>query len=324
MTDKHYQQERLLFLTLDPVHIGTGGSRLGRVDMAIARETGTQLPIIPGTSLAGVARSYAAYRYGKIRCAGAGQKPADKEGHCGESSCPICYTFGYAKSQEKGGHAGTVNVFDAQILLFPVSSMNGPVWVSTRKRLTGSGFQVQGAEELKNDEMALTWARNEPLNLGWLMLEVDASAVVKVTPPDEVKAKEQWAAIAERIVLVNDTLFSQVVNSNLEARTSVAIDPYTGAAQDKALFTYEAIPRATWLWGDMVKDEYREAKDRPWPVSEEYANGKDNSGDPLGETWQSPLAVAKSGLRLAEMLGVGGMSTRGFGRLKLVVDWEVQ
>ena len=44
-------EHKLLFLTLDPVHIGTGGYRLGRVDLSIVREPGTDLPKIPGTSL---------------------------------------------------------------------------------------------------------------------------------------------------------------------------------------------------------------------------------------------------------------------------------
>jgi len=60
-----YTQQRLVLMTLDPVHIGTGGYRLGRVDLSIAREPGTNLPKIPGTSLAGAARSYAAMCYEK-------------------------------------------------------------------------------------------------------------------------------------------------------------------------------------------------------------------------------------------------------------------
>ena len=39
-----YTLQRLFFLALDPVHIGTGGYRLGRVDMTIAREPGTNCP----------------------------------------------------------------------------------------------------------------------------------------------------------------------------------------------------------------------------------------------------------------------------------------
>ena len=44
---------------LDPVHVGAGGYRLGRVDMTIVRESATGIPKIPGTSLAGALRSYA-------------------------------------------------------------------------------------------------------------------------------------------------------------------------------------------------------------------------------------------------------------------------
>jgi CRISPR-associated protein Cmr4 len=65
-----YTLQRFVLMTLDPVHVGTGGYRLGRVDLSIAREPGTNLPKIPGTSLAGAARSYAAMRYEKPQCAG--------------------------------------------------------------------------------------------------------------------------------------------------------------------------------------------------------------------------------------------------------------
>ena len=58
---------RYLLMTVDPVHIGTGGTRLGRVDLSIVREPGTNLPKIPGTSFSGAIRAYAAYRYGKRR-----------------------------------------------------------------------------------------------------------------------------------------------------------------------------------------------------------------------------------------------------------------
>ena len=63
--------------------------------------------------------------------------------------------------------------------------------------------------------------------------------------------------VKKRIVLVSDKFFSQIVNSNLEVRTSVSINPETGAAEDGALFTYEAIPRATFLWFDVIVDDYR-------------------------------------------------------------------
>src|SRR5437660_5139633 len=98
-----YTQQRFLFMTLDPVHIGAGGYRLGRVDMTIAREPGTNLPKIPGTSLAGAARSYAAMRYGKPDVAG--QQKRFKDEVTKGAQCPIIYTFGTATDTSSSGEA---------------------------------------------------------------------------------------------------------------------------------------------------------------------------------------------------------------------------
>jgi len=305
-----YTLQRFLLMTLDPVHIGTGGYRLGRVDLSIARDLGTNLPKIPGTSLVGAARSYAAMRYEKLQCAGQGSRDRS---HCGEAACPICYTFGHARGAE-GGSAGTVSLGDAQLLLFPVHSMAGPVWVTSVAQLRQAGFAVN-APELARGEFATTlaaWAK--PLNLGWLLLE-HKPGDADISPAGQ-EAVQGWKDIARRLVLVEEGILSHIVNSNLEVRTSVSIDPVTGAAKAGALFTYEALPRAAWLWCDAVEDDYR-IGDKPWPVSQTFTNKA------LGETWSRSLAVVKAGLGLAEYLGVGGMGTRGFGRIKVMHNWEV-
>ena len=321
-----YTQQRLLFMTLDPVHIGAGGYRLGRVDMTITREPGTNLPKIPGTSLAGAARSYASMRYGKPDVAG-----QHKNFKGDRTTCPIIYTFGTATDTgggptQSGGinQAGTVSIGDAHILFFPVSSMAGPVWVSTMDRVQ----ETWGEESVKlpqniepTDDLVVTslsW--DKELNLGWLMFNATKDLVV--TPIEEVKARPEWTAIKGRIVLVN---------SNLEVRTSVSISPETGAAEQGALFTYEAIPRATWLWSDVVEDDYRTNGDgtSKFPPTdkqckiEEKEKYIDNAGEPLGETWKRPLDVVKAGMSLIEYLGVGGMGTRGFGRMRSVAHWDV-
>ena len=295
-----YTLQRFIFMALDPVHVGTGGYRLGRVDNSIVREPGTNLPKIPGTSLSGAARSYAAMRYEKLQCAG-------QSGHCGKPDCPICYTFGSIRGTE-GGNAGTVSLGDAQLLLFPVYSMAGPVWVTTKARLKEAGFAVN-APDLSREKFATTltdWSN--PLNLGWLLLDHQAGDVA-VTLPDDVSL-DSWADVAKRLVLVEEGMFSQIVNSNLEVRTSVSIDPMTGAAQDKALFTYEALPRACLLWCDVVEDDYQ----KKFPQDDAHAKNFGHS---------RPLDVVKAGLELTEYLGVGGMGTRGFGRIKLLGNWEV-
>ncbi len=297
-------QQRYVLMCLDPLHVGTGGTRLGRVDMDIVREPGTRLPKIPGTSLGGAIRQYAAYQAGRPDCAGS-------KNHCGDRDCPICYTFGTARGSE-GGQQGTVSVFDAHLLLFPVHSMAGPVWVSTVGRLGEYGLGVGNAAPM-DETVATTLAGwdKKPLNLGWLMLNAQSGATV--TPPggdDKAWGDKAWGTVEGRIVLVTDKVFSQVVNSNLEVRTSVSIDPHTGAASDKALFTYEALPRATWLVMEVVEDDYLHAADK-W----------DSAKNP--KQWKDPLAVVKAGLEAAEMLGLGGMGTRGFGRVRLVAEQRV-
>jgi CRISPR-associated protein Cmr4 len=95
----------------------------------------------------------------------------------------------------------------------------------------------------------------------------------------------------------------------------VAIDPERGAAKDTALFTYEALPRAAFLTVEVVLDDYRRQK-KDWPLGKIEKTGKDN---PLpGTPWADPLDTLAAGLRMIEWLGVGGMGTRGFGRMAIV------
>ncbi len=312
-----YKRQRYLLMAIDPVHIGTGGYRLGRVDLSIVREPGTRVPKIPGTSLSGAVRSYAASQYGSLTCAG-------QKNHCSDGQkCPICYTFGYLREEgeeadkKTTAFSGVVNLFDAHVLLFPVHSMAGPVWVSTPERLREAEFVVNGVptdEDWKAEQGLFTWSRADDLNLGWLMLDKGPQVKVEVPPKSKWKGEDRWKAVKDRIVLVQEALFGQVVNSNLEVRTSVSIDPERGAAEEGALFTYEALPRATFLVTEVVLDDYRDGQnDRPFPVSKT----KDNSDLP-GGPWNDPLDVVKAGLRMAEWLGVGGMGTRGFGRVAVV------
>jgi len=163
------------------------------------------------------------------------------------------------------------------------------------------------------------------------------------------------------------------VNSNLEVRTSVSINPETGAAEEGALFTYEAIPRATVLWLDVVVSDYRgefptqerleewetlfqngtctdEVKSRlqKWRLwrqddndekcqealttarqwlQDEKENGQTRwrwEIQTMQNVDQSPLGVIQAGLAWTEHLGVGGMGTRGFGRIRKLVCCPVE
>ncbi len=287
-----------LVVSLDPVHVGTGGYRLGRVDNAIAREPGTNLPKIPGTSLHGSFRSAAARYFGNL--GSAGQNP-----HGVANSNPVVYTFG---AGEKGGFSsGVVSIGDAQILLFPIASQNDPIWITTYENLEDAGFNLgENIEKPSSMEKVSLCSGLSSIGdrfpIGWVMLEVEKSGIT-ITPPDNWKDEKLLIETLKRTVIVHSDIFSELVDSNLEIRTSVAINPETGAAEHRALFTYEAIPRATFLTYCVVIDDYR---------TENFPLQNQSIG------WNGPKDVVETGCRLLEYLGVGGMGTRGFGRIKAI------
>lgn len=292
-------------LALDPIHVGTGGSRLGRVDSTIVRDPVTRIPKIPGSSLAGVFRAYAAMAKGKYPdCAGQGQpKTNGSGGHCGKAECPICAVFGFARGNT-GGFAGLAGFSDAQVLLFPVATQEGPLWVTCPTALR----VVKGLSDFPDvNEDAIFRQSNsrQPLNLGWLVLPVKEKptdwpeftrALLDVGVPDFVP---------DKLGVVSDKLFGHVVNSNLEVRSSVSIDPATGTAEEGALFTYEALPRGTVLF---------------WEVTCRNPGHFKITNADVGAVKAPPdvNAVISKSHPYLEHLGIGGMGTRGMGRLRVL------
>ncbi len=288
-------------VTIDPLHIGAGGYRLGRVDNTIVREPGSGLPKLPGTSISGVCRNYAIYglengdKDKAEKCAMGKDLDPKEKNNCGQ--CVICKTFGYANGKTQKSQIGKVKFFDGTITAFPVSTLAGPVWVTTASILKGLGqenVKEPGREELFiNFDLPGQKKDKQKLNLGWLYLPCKKK---DFSLPDEAK-NGPGAEIAKRLVVAPEWLFPEIVNANLEVRTSVSIDFETGAADSGKLFTYEAIPRAALVQFDVVVDEYRCATD---PDADKVWN------------------IVQKGMALFEPLGLGGMNTRGFGRLKVL------
>ncbi len=325
------------FLTFDPVYVGTGGYRLGRVDNTIVREPGTNIPKIPGSSISGVVRAYTAMHPDINKypsCAGKGID--DGEGHCGQPDCPVCIAFGFSKGKSKISFQGLVQFFDARILFFPVHSMLGPVWItcpSILKDFKDSLFKsddqitidLSNISDFDNSKYFIQTElikENDSLNLGWIYLQ-NNKYLKPLLENDELNKLNINKEILNKLVLVPDKLFSQIVNDNLEVRTSNAINPATGAAEDGALYSYEAIPRATVMWFDVVynKPEYFKV-----PTLEKDKNNVNDKivlkdvehGKIKGNGWEWLKENVEKGFSYFEYLGIGGMGTRGMGRIKIL------
>ncbi|RKY11777.1 MAG: hypothetical protein DRP82_07220, partial [Planctomycetota bacterium] len=309
-------------------------------------------------SLHGALRTYAAYELGRARCAGWGQDTEEKKKHCGSSACPICYTFGYARGpSEEGGKQGALRISDARILLFPIRSVVGPLWITSPATL----YDFCGEYVSPPDDKTALCTSKRPLldssgnkgkvNLGWLLIDAEEKDQLKSifnSSAGHTALKSLCAedVVKEQIVCVSDTLFSELVNSALEVRTSVSIDPETGAAAEGALFTYEAIPRATILWCDVILydtgifpsrehlDRWRQGefedkerhyfkqlgvkeKDVQKTANEILQDCSDYDSATISDFTTKPLGWF-------ETLGVGGMLTRGFGRMRAVFMGDVE
>lgn len=223
-----------------------------------------------------------------------------KTGHCGH--CLVCKGFGFSKKDISW--QGMIFFSDLNILFFPVFTIYGTKWITTKRKLEELG--VNGLTE-PTDNKVLTKNGNEGhINLGWLYLEVGGTHSISLN--NKIKFENFELKDAD-IIIVPENLFSQIVNSNLEVRTSVSIDPITGAAKEGALFTSEAIPRGTILYGNVrIFDKTS-------------FSGVDSKLDPLPDlnTLESALVESK---HFFETLGIGGMTTRGFGRIKIKFENE--
>ncbi|WP_208854060.1 RAMP superfamily CRISPR-associated protein [Thermoanaerobacter siderophilus] len=143
--------------------------------------------------------------------------------------------------------------------------------------------------------------------MGWLNLHYRREQIstlfserFKNISSNDGKGKNVFDNIITNLVIVPDNLISQIINSNLEVRTSVSIDPITGAAKEKALFTSEAIPRATVFYGEIRLMHRYLSDDLP--------------------DLKLVIDAIKDSSKYYETLGIGGMTTRGFGRLKIFFE----
>ena len=292
---------RLYLYAVDPTHIGSGGYRIGRVDKTVLRDAATNLPKIPATSLSGVVRTAAIYvlpdpgdRSNAAKYARATiDAPNDLRPHAGDKD-PVAKYFGYAEGEKGTSRIGMVSFRDAHILAFPVPTMLGPRWITTAEILSAAGCAVKGPDDIAQVKIQDGGGHTQPsrINLGSYLLDAQP---VEIPFPTDVSNKDLPGIdfVTKRLVLIHGDLFSSLVNANLETRTSVSIDFETGAAARKLLFTVEATPRGTLFLGRLAIDD-----------------------DRFPELGVPALELLQMALRLACRWGLGGMTTRGFGRMR--------
>lgn len=311
-----------LFQTLDPLHVGTGGTRLGRVDNTVARDPATRLPKVPGSGISGAVKDSfdlhtlttdAPERVDRThRCAGTNG--------CGKKECPVCAIFGTASGDEAGGEGnkdsrrGVIAFRDAHLVAMPVASLLGPLWVSPQDFGKGLGL-VTGEGSLGSLDNPTVAAPNglnvwgQRVSLGSFLFR--KAEGVELNPPGEERLSTlisflgdnmvgDLSRIFSRMVFCEDAVFTVLVDAGMEVRTSVSIDPDTGAAKHQALFTLEAVPAGAIFQTTL-----------------DFLGGE-VFFEPYGTVDILFKAIEAHGFPNLAFSGMGGNITRGFGRVRFL------
>lgn len=239
-----------------PLHPGTGQGE-GLVDLPIARERGTNHPILPGSSLKGVLR------------AAASSLGDDKEPRL--SAHTVQALFG-PDTDHAHEHAGALRFSDARVLLFPVQSDRGtfawvtcPFALSRLRRDAGGALRLPDVPRLGDDRCAVGPNSALGVRQGTGATEVILDGLPFSPDPTLERDAAKWAtalaalAFAEeadwrtlfsaRLCLIPDDSFTWFVEHATEVRAHIRLDPNTGTVAMHALWYEESLPAETVMSG---------------------------------------------------------------------------
>ncbi len=255
-------QARMLFLhALSPLHVGTGQG-VGVIDLPVAREKGTGIPIVPGSSLKGVLRSLI------------------------EDDALRKKVFG-PDTNAAHEHAGSVQFGDLHLLFLPVRSLRGTfAWVTSpfllQRFARDMGWteprpqlDIQAVPKVDHTEICLV--PNQPESVLTMKVKVKENGQEKekdkviledldLSPaPNEDLAKwanvlasriftdETWQGLfKERICMVHDDIMRFLLDTALEVTARIRLDEQTKTVQTGALWYEEALPAETIMAGLVV------------------------------------------------------------------------
>lgn len=285
----------LLFLhALSPLHAGTGQG-IGAIDLPIAREKATNLPIVPGSTLKGVLRA-----------------------NCQDDGTKLCERVFGPETNNAGEHAGSAQFSDLRLLFLPVRSMAGTfAWVTSPLVLWRFA---------RDCEMANTLVFGEPPRVDdnkTCLLAADPSALtMKIEQQDNQVVLEdlrltgslsetlqnlvnglaihlfknsEWQTLfKQRVCVVHDDVLNFLLETATEITARIGIEKDKKTVAEGALWYEEALPAESILAGLVTVQEIKASADEVRQV--------------IGQIAQDPLQV-------------GGNSTvgRGLCRIYLAV-----
>jgi CRISPR-associated protein Cmr4 len=260
----------LLFLhALSPMHAGTGQG-VGTIDLPIAREKATNLPIVPGSTLKGVLRSNCEDDDAKVR------------------------VFG-PETSNAGDYAGSAQFSDLRLLFLPVRSLAGTfAWVTSPLVLCRFARDCKMAEASMSgeppqvqDEKTCLLAAN-PSCLTMKIEDQDNQVVledlrltgsfnqslqnlVNLLSVHLFKDKAWQEVFAGRVCVMHDNVLSFLLETATEITARIQLENDRKTVKEGALWYEEALPAESILAGLMLVQEIKANADEVRQVIEKIA-----------------------------------------------------
>lgn len=243
----------LALYAVTPCHAGCGASQ-GVVDLPIQRERHTQWPMIQASGMKGAMRAHFDRFKGKIT-AGADQDQFDNL---------TDLIFG----SEKADHAGSLSVSDAKILAFPMRSNVAPfVWITCpavlrrlNKDLRLLDRDMPSLADLDKLGTGKAWCVSGPITGQTLLEDMEVTAEDGSAVAAGLAPLLACLAPAERLLIVQDEVFTYGVTSCTQVMAQIKINQSRGTTQDGSLRYQEELPADTLLYSVILWGPSREGQ----------------------------------------------------------------
>lgn len=233
------------------IHCGTGQA-IGGIDLPIAREKPTNIPLVPGSSIKGVLRAIV----------------DDRDDRHAKHGVHID-AFG-PRTENASDHAGGLQFGDLRLAFLPVRSARGTfAWVTCPYLLRRVARDAKEAScdvgpwqklDVSEDRKCLVTPGSRLVtdrrvafeDFDFEALESrDLAAVADKLAPLLLDA-EDAALLAARVCVVSDDVMSVLLLTCTEVTTRIRLDPDKKTVEKGALWTEEALPVESLLVGVVV------------------------------------------------------------------------
>lgn len=236
----------ILLQARSPIHCGTGQAISG-IDLPIAREKATGIPLVPGSSIKGVLRAR------------------------GNDSLALHRAVFGPPTENASDNAGSVQFGDAGMVFLPLRSVRGTfAWVTSHyllRRLTrdvvesGLGTVTLPAELEAETAARVTTASRLLAGQQVVFEDFDFTATVDESLTNVADAVAEWLYgegddakadrdfFTARVCMVHDDVMSLLMQSAMEITARNSLVPETKTVKKGALWTEEALPTETVLSG---------------------------------------------------------------------------